>query len=316
MSMFFEEGYEKRQFKLTEKLILINWPFLLLIAAITSFGVAALYSVAGGALDPWASRHVVRFCLGLALLFAVAVSDIRWWLRAAYPHVAPHLLVQRFLLPPAAPMGKTVAGVEAAKNCCASVEFDVKMLTESGQFEGLAAVYGVLDAQGEIVDPGAFSTSLRRSRTVPILWQHQPDEVLGIGELEDTPAGLKITGTLNLAVAKAREAYALLKQRALNGLSIGFTTVRDQWRQGVRHLQELNLFEISLATFPANPLAVVDRLKSVDGDQQGDNEAQFLALLKEIQAALPRPGEREEASMLQLLRTIRSELILRTQEAD
>jgi rod shape determining protein RodA len=85
MSMFLDEGYEKRQFKLTEKLLLINWPFLLLIAAITSFGVAALYSVAGGALDPWASRHVVRFCLGLALLFAVAVSDIRWWLRAAYP---------------------------------------------------------------------------------------------------------------------------------------------------------------------------------------------------------------------------------------
>jgi rod shape determining protein RodA len=85
MSMFLEEGYEKRQFKLTEKLMLINWPFLLLIATITSFGVAALYSVAGGALEPWASRHVVRFCLGLALLFAVAVSDIRWWLRAAYP---------------------------------------------------------------------------------------------------------------------------------------------------------------------------------------------------------------------------------------
>jgi rod shape determining protein RodA len=85
MSMFFEQSYEKRQFKLTEKLLRINWPFLLLIAAITSVGVAALYSVAGGALEPWASRHVVRFCLGLALLFAVAVSDIRWWLKAAYP---------------------------------------------------------------------------------------------------------------------------------------------------------------------------------------------------------------------------------------
>ena len=85
MSMFLEQGYEKRQFKLTEKLLLINWPFLLLIAAITSVGVAALYSVAGGSLEPWASRHVVRFCLGLALLFAVAVSDIRWWLKAAYP---------------------------------------------------------------------------------------------------------------------------------------------------------------------------------------------------------------------------------------
>jgi rod shape determining protein RodA len=85
MSMFFEQSYEKRQFKLTEKLLRINWPFLLLIAAITSVGVAALYSVAGGAVEPWASRHVVRFCLGLALLFAVAVSDIRWWLKAAYP---------------------------------------------------------------------------------------------------------------------------------------------------------------------------------------------------------------------------------------
>ena len=85
MSMFLEQGYEKRPFKLTEKLLLINWPFLLLIAAITSVGVAALYSVAGGSLEPWASRHVVRFCLGLALLFVVAVSDIRWWLKAAYP---------------------------------------------------------------------------------------------------------------------------------------------------------------------------------------------------------------------------------------
>ena len=73
MSMLFERGLERRQFKLSQKLLLINWPFLLLITAITLVGVAALYSVAGGSLEPWASRHVVRFCLGLALLFAVAV---------------------------------------------------------------------------------------------------------------------------------------------------------------------------------------------------------------------------------------------------
>jgi rod shape determining protein RodA len=93
MSMFLEQGYEKRQFKLTEKLLLINWPFLLLITAITCVGVAALYSVAGGALEPWASRQVVRFCLGLPLLFAVAVSDIRWWLKAAYPLYAVALVL-------------------------------------------------------------------------------------------------------------------------------------------------------------------------------------------------------------------------------
>ena len=85
MSMMFEHGAENRQFKLSEKLLLINWPFLLLISVITLAGVAALYSVAGGSLEPWANRHVVRFCLGIALLFIVAVSDLRWWLRFAYP---------------------------------------------------------------------------------------------------------------------------------------------------------------------------------------------------------------------------------------
>jgi rod shape determining protein RodA len=84
MSMMFERA-ENRQFKLSEKLLLINWPFLLLISVITLVGVAALYSVAGGSLEPWANRHVVRFCLGIALLFIVAVSDLRWWLRFAYP---------------------------------------------------------------------------------------------------------------------------------------------------------------------------------------------------------------------------------------
>ena len=70
---------------LGKKLLLLNWPFLLLITCIVLVGAAALYSVAGGAFEPWASRHVVRFCIGMALLFAVAFSDIRFWLRGAYP---------------------------------------------------------------------------------------------------------------------------------------------------------------------------------------------------------------------------------------
>lgn len=85
MKALFAEGVERPQLLLRKKLLLINWPFLLLITAITLIGVSALYSVAGGSLEPWASRHVVRYCLGLALLFVIALSDIRWWLRAAYP---------------------------------------------------------------------------------------------------------------------------------------------------------------------------------------------------------------------------------------
>ena len=85
MKTLFAEGFERPQLLLKKKLLLLNWPFVLLITAITMVGVAALYSVAGGTLDPWASRHVVRYCLGLGLVFAVVVVDIRWWLRAAYP---------------------------------------------------------------------------------------------------------------------------------------------------------------------------------------------------------------------------------------
>ncbi|HYJ58595.1 MAG TPA: rod shape-determining protein RodA [Methyloceanibacter sp.] len=85
MKTLFAEAFERPQLLLKKKLLLLNWPFLLLVTAITMIGVIALYSVAGGSLDPWASRHVARYCLGLGLLFAVVVVDIRWWLRAAYP---------------------------------------------------------------------------------------------------------------------------------------------------------------------------------------------------------------------------------------
>jgi rod shape determining protein RodA len=85
MKTLFVEGVERPQILLKKKLLLINWPFLLVVSSITLVGVAALYSVAGGSLEPWANRHVVRYCLGLALLFVIALSDIRWWLRAAYP---------------------------------------------------------------------------------------------------------------------------------------------------------------------------------------------------------------------------------------
>jgi rod shape determining protein RodA len=81
----FAEAFERPQLLLKKKLVQLNWPFLMVITSITLVGVIALYSVAGGSLDPWASRHVARYCIGLALLFAIVLVDIRWWLRAAYP---------------------------------------------------------------------------------------------------------------------------------------------------------------------------------------------------------------------------------------
>lgn len=84
MKMLFAQA-PAQKLDLAKKLLLLNWPFLALITAIVLVGIAALYSVAGGAFEPWAGRQVIRYCVGLALLFAIAFSDIRWWLKGAYP---------------------------------------------------------------------------------------------------------------------------------------------------------------------------------------------------------------------------------------
>jgi rod shape determining protein RodA len=85
MSMLFAEASERPQLKLSKRLLLLNWPFVVLNVAIAVVGVAALYSVAGGALEPWATRHILRLWFGLAVIFAIVLVDLRTWMHVAYP---------------------------------------------------------------------------------------------------------------------------------------------------------------------------------------------------------------------------------------
>ena len=71
-------SFDKSQ-SLWARLHHVNWGLMLVIIAITGIGVACLYSAAGGSFSPWASRHIMRFGLGLFVLFVVALIDIRWW---------------------------------------------------------------------------------------------------------------------------------------------------------------------------------------------------------------------------------------------
>jgi rod shape determining protein RodA len=75
----------RRTLSWNEKLLEINWPLVLVIAVIACIGFAMLYSVAGGHFSPWASKQMVRFCIGLVLLLAAAMVDIRVWMALAYP---------------------------------------------------------------------------------------------------------------------------------------------------------------------------------------------------------------------------------------
>jgi rod shape determining protein RodA len=75
----------RRTLSINEKMFEVNWGFVLLIAIIACMGFAMQYSVAGGSFEPWAAPQMMRFVVGLGILVAVALVDIRMWMNLAYP---------------------------------------------------------------------------------------------------------------------------------------------------------------------------------------------------------------------------------------
>jgi HK97 family phage prohead protease len=145
--------------------------------------------------------------------------------------------------------------------------FDLKEATDAGKFSGVASVYGALDLGGDVVERGAFAKTLAERPTVPVLWQHRTDEVIGEGKLRSTQAGLSIEAELDLEDPTAAKAFRKLKRGLIKGLSIGYESVKDEVKNGVRHLQELKLWEVSVVTFPMLPAAQVTSVKSYDLDE-------------------------------------------------
>ena len=137
----------------------------------------------------------------------------------------------------------------------------------AGQFEGYASLFNLPDLGRDVVEPGAFAVSLaRRSpRGIKLLWQHDPSEPIGQWlMLREDDRGLFVRGRLSLGVARARETLALMRDGAVDGLSIGFRTVkaRSDPRTGYRRLTEIDLWEISVVTFPLLPQARVSAVKT------------------------------------------------------
>jgi HK97 family phage prohead protease len=121
-----------------------------------------------------------------------------------------------------------------------------------GRFSGYASLFNTLDAGGDMVMPGAFAQSLSRRRgRIRLLFQHDPKEPVGIWErLGEDAQGLFVSGRLVPGVPRADAIRRLIENRALDGLSIGFRTVRATRQSGHRKLWQIDLFEISIVTFP------------------------------------------------------------------
>ena len=176
-----------------------------------------------------------------------------------------------------------------------SAEADAKVaftVTEGKVIEGYASVFNRRDQGGDVVLPGAYAGSLKAmakaDRRVKMLWQHDPAQPIGIwDEVKEDANGLWVKGRLLPEVAKGREAVALLEAGAIDGLSIGYRTVKaERDGKGQRLLSELELWEVSLVTFPMLPEARV----SAKGDAPGEDDTWRVvaALLEEAREQMGR----------------------------
>lgn len=149
--------------------------------------------------------------------------------------------------------------------------FTIKSHQPDGFFCGYASVFQVLDHHQEVIVPKAFRGSLQRwsskGKLPKMLWQHDAKKPVGVWqEIYEDDHGLFVKGQLLLDLAAGREAYALLKAGVIDSLSIGFRPVKAK-RDGksqVRLLEEVDLMEISLVTFGANPEAKITAVKKFD----------------------------------------------------
>ncbi len=142
--------------------------------------------------------------------------------------------------------------------------FELKAVTEEGTIQGYGSVFHVQDKYDDIVMPGAFARTLKE-RMPKMLWQHDPSQPIGVWtSAKEDAHGLHLEGKLVLGVPAADAAHRLLKAGALDGLSIGYRTKVAEFddQRRVRKLLDVDLWEVSPVTFPANIEARVESVKA------------------------------------------------------
>jgi HK97 family phage prohead protease len=157
---------------------------------------------------------------------------------------------------------------------------DFKQTDADGTFEGYASLFGREDLSRDVVLPGAFRESLavRGARGIKLLFQHDANQPIGVWTaIEEDGRGLYARGRLMREVARAREVMALMRAGALDGLSIGFKTVKARRDRvtGVRRLEKIDLWEISVVTFPLLPEARITSTKTKPFAGAAPSEREF-----------------------------------------
>ncbi len=188
------------------------------------------------------------------------------------------------------------AGFGAGRSAPAAAVREVKYaptrfsgIEADGAFCGYASLFGKTDLGGDMVMPGAFARSLQKrgAAGVRMLYQHDPDQVIGTWtEIVEDARGLFVRGRILTDVKRGREVLALMRAGALDGLSIGFRSqgARTDPATGIRRLTRIDLWEISLVTFPLLPAARVTAVKSISA--LADAQLALIAALRQATRTL------------------------------
>lgn len=187
--------------------------------------------------------------------------------------------------------------IHSSEPTIASVFAPRTRIAEDGTVEGYASLFGAIDQARDRVMRGAFAQTLRQRpvRRVPMLFQHDPAEPVGVWlELREDERGLYARGRLIPEVARGRELLSLIRAGAIDGLSIGFRTVKGRIdpKTRVRSLLAVDLWEISIVTFPLLNGARVSAVKEAPkvSFARKRAEADWRAVMGgEVLVASPRP---------------------------
>lgn len=153
-----------------------------------------------------------------------------------------------------------------------------------GTFSGYGAIFGNVDATGDVIEKGAFKRTLRewedKGKLPPMLLQHggggmfggSADDLLPVGKwlsMEENSKGLKVEGQLfALNTERGQYLYEGMKAGAIDGMSIGYRakkfTMRTKPDEPRRKLEEVDLIELSIVTFPANDKARIGAVKAAE----------------------------------------------------
>jgi len=171
------------------------------------------------------------------------------------------------------------------------VHFDgVTALKNECEISGYASIFGKADQSGDVVQTGAYQKCLKAladaGRSVKMLWQHDPTKPIGVwDEVYEDGNGLFVRGRLLPDIQGGSEALALIKAGAIDGLSIGYRTLKAEKSTKIgRLLHELEVWEVSLVTFPMLPQARVTTDGKADDDLANELAAALNAARLEMLA--------------------------------